>query len=613
MNRGKITFGKISTNFGQNSQVIEAVGIIKPKEIEVLDDEEEKEKEQIQKTVGIASFGKKAKNFDIQDMITQIQETVKETTKPEQNKESSSSEDDSSDDDLIGPPIPNFFSDDTNKISKNEGETSTEDDTDHYFIPCSREISMVHGTKAVTALNLDSSGARLASGSVDYDVSFWDFAGMDSQMRSFRTLQPCENHPIRGLYYSSTGDLLLVISGASQAKVLDRDGFEKVETVKGDVYITDQARTKGHTAGLLCGSWNPMIREEFLTSSADGTVRLWDFYVQGKEHKDIIKCRAANGLKVSPTAITYNREGKLIGCGCADGSIQLWDLRKSHVAPTSQIRKAHDPVEITSIKFSHMENFILTRSLDETMKLWDIKSLKKPLHEIKDLYSRYDTTDAIFSPKDNIVVTTHSLKKTEENGHILFYDTNNFNLIKKINVTNSHTIKLSWHEKLNQIFVGTGNGLIKCYFNEKHSLRGATLCSVKVHKKAQYSEIMSSQQILTPHALPLFRQERRKTSRKQMEKDRLDPVKSRRPDLPITSGQGGRVASSGGTLSSFVIRNLGLSKRVDDDQDPREAILKYAKEAEENPYWITPAYVKNQPKNILDENEDEPPAKKTKE
>lgn len=98
-----------------------------------------------------------------------------------------------------------------------------------------------------------------------------------------------------------------------------------------------------------------------------------------------------------------------------------------------------------------------------------------------------------------------------------------------------------------------------------------------------------------------------------MEKDRLDPVKSHRPDLPITSGQGGRVASSGGTLSSYVIRNLGLSKRVDDDQDPREAILKYAKEAAENPYWITPAYAKTQPVAVLDKpDEGEPDSKKTK-
>ncbi|GBP03487.1 Gastrulation defective protein 1 homolog [Eumeta japonica] len=82
-------------------------------------------------------------------------------------------------------------------------------------------------------------------------------------------------------------------------------------------------------------------------------------------------------------------------------------------------------------------------------------------------------------------------------------------------------------------------------------------------------------------------------------KERLDPVKSHRPDLPITSGQGGRVASQVVLLSSYVIRNLGLSKRVDDDQDPREAILKFAKEAEENPYWIAPAYKQTQPKPVF--------------
>jgi hypothetical protein len=64
---------------------------------------------------------------------------------------------------------------------------------------------------------------------------------------------------------------------------------------------------------------------------------------------------------------------------------------------------------------------------------------------------------------------------------------------------------------------------------------------------------------------------------------------------------------------------LGLSKRVEDDQDPREAILRYAKDAEENPYWVSPAYIKTQPKPIFqesgeeDEGEDQAPsAKKVK-
>lgn len=39
------------------------------------------------------------------------------------------------------------------------------------------QVEMLHGTKAVVALAADPSGARLATGSIDYDVSFWDFAG----------------------------------------------------------------------------------------------------------------------------------------------------------------------------------------------------------------------------------------------------------------------------------------------------------------------------------------------------------------------------------------------------------------------------------------------------
>lgn len=31
-------------------------------------------------------------------------------------------------------------------------------------------------------------------------------------------------------------------------------------------------------------------------------------------------------------------------------------------------------------------------------------------------------------------------------------------------------------------------------------------------------------------------------------------------------------------------------------EDPREALLKHAKEASENPYWVSPAYNVTQPK-----------------
>lgn len=668
MNRKKISFGKISRDFNTKSvnnknddeetPIVEGFGVFGNRELEnnstknmnEIRLEDDEESENLNRIMGMSSFGKKAKCFDVQEMMKNITKTISINSKTKQKIISDTNEEndipgtsklhvenpdnnnDEEDDDIVGPmppPPPPPSSSSSSEIQdktkytlkKNNSDSDSDSDSSDSEsdseetnlinkIPCSHEVTMTHGTKAITAIAADPSGARLASGSVDYDVSFWDFTGMDSSLRSFRTLQPCENHPIKCLQYSMTGDVILVISGAAQAKVLDRDGFEKCETVKGDQYITDMARTKGHTAALNCGTWHPLIKEEYITCSQDSTCRIWIAY-RPRGHKALIKCRAQNGVKTIPTTCGYSREGSVVACGCIDGSIQMWDHRKNFVNPSLVLRGAHkNGAEISSMSFSYIGNMLASRASDDTLKLWDLRKFKLPIFQATDLFSRYDTTDCMFSPDDSMVITGESLAKGNLNGRVLFYNTKTFDVVNEIPVTNSHVIKTLWHPKLNQIFVGCGNGIVKAYYDSKKSLRGAKLCVVKMKHKENHIEMVSTQQIITPHALPLFRQDRPKSVRKQMEKDRLDPVKSRRPDLPITSGQGGRVASSGGTLSSYVIRNLGLSKRIEDDQDPREAILKYAKDAEENPYWIAPAYKKTQPNVIFQSDDNDGPLKK---
>lgn len=159
---------------------------------------------------------------------------------------------DSDEEDFIGPPIPEGLKMDNEQVEKltrtvdkdndsddNVDESDNDIDSKHVMIPIESQVSLNHGIKAVTALSIDPPGVRLASGSVDYEVRLWDFAGMDQTLKSFRTLSPCGNHPIKCLKYSPTGDRLLVISGMSQAKVLDRDGHELWECIKGDQYISD--------------------------------------------------------------------------------------------------------------------------------------------------------------------------------------------------------------------------------------------------------------------------------------------------------------------------------------------------------------------------------------
>ncbi|XP_026995159.2 WD repeat-containing protein 70 isoform X4 [Tachysurus fulvidraco] len=628
-------------------------------------DEKKGEDEDISSVMGFSGFGRKARTFDLEAIFEQTRRTAIErsqrvlgdrqqqesqnsgrsaessttsassqkqkssasTSRQKESDDSSDSSDselvgppppaalatqaaaaDDDDDEQIGPPLPPGFSRTTAADDDDDDDDTMEEDEDDdpvKKIPDTHEITLQHGTKTVSALGLDPSGARLVTGAFDYEVKFWDFAGMDAALNAFRSLQPCECHQIRSLQYSVTGDVILVVAGNAQAKVLDRDGFQVLECIKGDQYIVDMANTKGHTAMLNSGCWHPKIKEEFLTCSNDGTVRTWDLNNE-KKHKSVFKPRSMQGKRVIPTCCTYSRDGKLIAAGCQDGTIQIWD-RNLSVHTKFHCRQAHAVGSDTScLAFSYDGTKLASRGGDDTLKTWDIRNFKKPLNVATGLCSYFPMTDCCFSPDDKLLVTGTSVKRDQGNGKLVFFDRESFKKVYEIEVASTSVVRCLWHPKLNQIMVGTGSGLAKVYYDPVKSQRGAKLCVVKSNRKEKQAETLTQDYIITPHALPMFREARQRSTKKQLEKDRLDPMKSHKPEPPMSGpGRGGRVAAHGGTLSSFIVKNIALDKT--DDSNPREAILRHAREAAENPYWVAPAYKVTQPNPLFaaEESEDE--------
>lgn len=53
----------------------------------------------------------------------------------------------------------------------------------------------------------------------------------------------------------------------------------------------------------------------------------------------------------------------------------------------------------------------------------------------------------------------------------------------------------------------------------------------------------------------------------------------------------------------YLIQEGGLIKETWMDEDPREAILKYADAAEKDPKFIAPAYSQTQPKPVFQESD----------
>ena len=99
-------------------------------------------------------------------------------------------------------------------------------------------------------------------------------------------------------------------------------------------------------------------------------------------------------------------------------------------------------------------------------------------------------------------------------------------------------------------------------------MNGAKLLANKSHVKRPTIESMAAAvlqpTIITPHALPMFRdgEEGRSTKRKR-EKERMDPRKSKRPELPVTGpGRGGRVGAS---ATQHVVQNLFRDTTRDED------------------------------------------------
>ena len=57
------------------------------------------------------------------------------------------------------------------------------------------------------------------------------------------------------------GDAFLAVSGSAQIKIYDRDGIERGESLRGDMYIRDQRNTKGNVSPATGGHWSTTDRQ----------------------------------------------------------------------------------------------------------------------------------------------------------------------------------------------------------------------------------------------------------------------------------------------------------------------------------------------------------------
>jgi WD40 repeat protein len=360
------------------------------------------------------------------------------------------------------------------------------------------------------------------------------------------------------------------------------------------MYVTDMNRTKGHKSLLNYGCWNPSLNsEEFMTCADDCTIRLWSLNKRDQQ-VSVIRTKGESGRDVRTTTCTYNQSlyhnenSNLITAGCDNGSILVWDRRRSFVHVTFKCVNAHLQDEsITSLKWSYDSQILASRSTDHTLKLWDIRKFDKCLSSHENIYNHFSMTNISFSPNDKYLITGVSKlmnpNDNNTNGKLIIFDRND--LSKPVNeiLFNDSVIRTIWHPKLNQIFTTTNNGLVRIFYDEQRSpMAGVRLALSRTERKSKNSNDFIAN-IDPTVTLP-------STSDSTNEKKDIFPEK--------------RDEERKSSLHQHIVQTL-VKNNFREKEDPRVELLKYAKVAEQNPKWVTPAYVHTQPKPIFQQQLEE--------
>lgn len=233
--------------------------------------------------------------------------------------------------------------------------------------------------------------------------------------------------------------------------------------------------------------------------------------------------------------------------------------------------------------------------------MWDTRKLKAPVTKRTGFaVPTAGEANLVFSPKNDYLLTGDSAG----NLHILSPATLRSEEIIPI-TPGVPVISVAWHAKLNQILCGSVNGHTTVLYSPTASHRGAKLVVTNAPRKRHIDDDMSlttdataisGDAVILPNALLSGSNIGAVAGVDGAGKQprRVDP---RAPVMPQVTPWGKNQPDQAHIEKSIKLASMR-------DEDPREALLKYAEKAEKDPMFMG-VYEKTQPKTIYADIQDE--------